>query len=168
MVARRITVLLCAGTILFVPVAPVDARTGHGDRAAARSCPANPRPTPTRDLPPELKAYAAELRPIGEGVLWTVRPRRVPVPTEQGTWVMGKVPWFRLEEGPLTVEGRRIDGDRGTFRADLPPVESYPLDLNLHIGPGFIPSSFEFSSPGCWKLTARLGDSKVVLHVRVG
>jgi hypothetical protein len=42
-------------------------------------------------------------------------------------------------------------------------VESYPLALNAGIGPGFIPSSFEFSTGGCWKVTARLGRSRVVL-----
>jgi len=45
----------------------------------------------------------------------------------------------------------------------MPPVESYPLGINADIGPGFIPSSFEFSSGGCWKVTARLGRSRVVL-----
>jgi hypothetical protein len=52
-------------------------------------------------------------------------------------------------------------------RVDLPPMASYPLDTNPHLGPGFIPSSFDFPSDGCWQLTARLGTSKVVLRLRI-
>ena len=75
--------------------------------------------------------------------------------------------WLLLSEAPLTIEGRRVDGGDGTFHADLPPMTSYPLDLNLHIGPGFIPSNLEFSSAGCWKVIATLGSSRVVLYVNL-
>ncbi len=61
------------------------------------------------------------------------------------------------------MTGRRVDGGSGTFHADIPPVESYPLGLNANIGPGFIPSNLEFSTGGCWKVTAQLGRSRVVL-----
>ena len=163
MLTKAIACVACACALVLVPLTGVAARSSP----SAGACPANPAPTPRRDLPAELQPYGAKLRPFGSGVLWTVQPRNPVRFTESGTWVLRKQPWFRLEEGPLTITGRRVDGAGGTFRADLPPVESYPLDLNLHIGPGFIPSSLEFSSPGCWRVTARLGDSKVVLHVPV-
>ena len=69
--------------------------------------------------------------------------------------------------GQLIIDARPVDGGSGTFRADVPPMEAYPLDMNLHIGPAFIPSSLEFSTSGCWKVTATLGRSKVVLHVNM-
>ena len=84
----------------------------------------------------------------------------------QAGWTNLKWPWFRLDDGQLTIEGRRVDGP-GTFRADIPPMEAYPRDLNLAIGPGFIPSSLGFSAGGCWKVTAKFRDSKVVLYLDV-
>jgi hypothetical protein len=163
MLTRTIAGAVCACALLLAPLSGVAARS----EPSAGACPANPGPTPRRDLPAELQPYGATLRPLGSGALWTVRPGNpVRLPGSRA-WVLRKQPWFRLEEGPLTITGRRVDGSAGTFRADLPAVESYPLDQNLHIGPGFIPSSLEFSRPGCWRVTARLGASRVVLHVPV-
>ena len=73
----------------------------------------------------------------------------------------------QAQPGQLTVTARRVDGGTGTFNADIPPVEAYPLGLNASIGPGFIPSNLEFSTGGCWKVTARLADSRLVLYVDI-
>jgi hypothetical protein len=165
-VTKTSVAVACACALALGLVTPADARRS-GRAVSSRDCASSPEPTPTRDLPAKLQPYGADERFIGDGTLWTVKPRRVVQDPETGTWILGKQPWFRLEEGPLRVDARRVDGGTGTFRARIPRMESYPLDLNLHVGPGFIPSSLEFSSPGCWKVTARLGTSKVVLHVDV-
>jgi hypothetical protein len=111
------------------------------------------------------KALQIVSRPglIGDRTLWTVPLRAPEYGSSTRSWVLGKQAWFRLEDGPVTVTGTRVDGGAGTFHFDMPPVESYPLALNANIGPGFIPSSLEFSTGGCWKVTARLGRSRVVL-----
>ena len=152
---------MCVGVLGLTAVAPGDA--GAGGRRHACVSDAS---TPPGDLPTELRRLGDEHEVIGTGTLWTVEPRTPAPGDEPGTWTLGKQPWFRLEEGELTIKGRRIDGGSGAARVHLPPMESYPLDLNPHIGPGFIPSSFEFPGDGCWQLTARLGTSKVVLRVR--
>jgi hypothetical protein len=109
------------------------------------------------------KALQIVSRPglIGDRTLWTVPLRAPEYGSSTRSWVLGKQAWFRLEDGPVTVTGKRVDGGAGTFRFDMPPVESYPLALNANIGPGFIPSSLEFSTGGCWKVTARLGRSQL-------
>jgi hypothetical protein len=100
---------------------------------------------------------------IGNRTLWTIPLRAPEYGSSTRSWELATQAWFRLEDGPVTVTGKRVDGGAGTFRFDMPPVESYPLALNANIGPGFIPSSLEFSTGGCWKVTARLGRSRVVL-----
>ena len=162
---RGFVILGCAYALVLVSAPASDAR-GLAGGTSPSSCPANPQPTPRRDLPPKLKPYS-DTRLIGERALWTVAPRDPRYVADVGTWTLGKQPWFRLNTRQLTIDGRRVDGRPGTFRADVPPMEAYPLDMNLHIGPGFIPSSLEFSTGGCWKVTATLGRSKVVLHVNI-
>jgi hypothetical protein len=159
---RHALVLLAAACLGVTAVAPGDASAGGRRHACVSDA-----PTPPTSLPPELQGIGADHEVIGAGTLWTVAPRDPAQGDEPGTWTLGKQPWFRLEEGELTIKGRRIDGGSGTVRVHLPAVESYPLDMNLHIGPGFIPSSFDFPGDGCWQLTARLGTSKVVLRLRI-
>jgi hypothetical protein len=130
--------------------------------AAAPSCGPGTKMTPRAELRSPLRIVDREGL-IGDRTLWTVPLRAPEYGSSRKSWVLGKQAWFRLEEGPVTVTGRRVDGGSGTFHFDMPPVESYPLGLNASIGPGFIPSSLEFSSGGCWKVTARLGRSRVVL-----
>ena len=136
--------------------------------AATRSgsCPQAAKPTPRRDLPRALQVVDASGL-IGDCTPWTTprdRPDYVP---GDGGWQWSKQPWFRLENGPVAVSGRRAHGGTGTFHFEMPPVASYPLDLNASIGPGFIPSLLEFSTGGCWKVTGRLGRSRVVLFVDI-
>jgi len=91
-------------------------------------------------------------------------PRPRTFTTGADGWTSVKHPWFRLADGQLAIEGVRVDGGSGTFRADIPAMESYPIWLNQA---GFIPTGLEFSTGGCWKVTARFRDSKVVLYVDV-
>jgi hypothetical protein len=160
-----IVAALCVWSLVLVS-APVsyarDRTTGSGDRV----CKPNPKPTAKRDLPPELKPFS-RYGLIGEGVLWTIAPRQPGYVAGRGIWAMRKQPWLRLDAGELAIGGRRINGRAGGLSVDLPPVDAYPLWLNASLGPGFIPSGFEFSTGGCWKVTARLANSKVVLYVNI-
>ena len=79
-------------------------------------------------------------------------------------WITLKHPWFRLAAGELTIDGSRVGRGPGQFRADVPPMASYPFQMNRA---GFIPSRLEFSTRGCWKVTARFRSSKVVLYLDV-
>jgi hypothetical protein len=157
---------LAAGVCaLVLAAAPPSNARGASDRARTDVCRPNPEPTPRTGLPVKLKPFSG-MRLTGTRTLWTVVDLREPhYVTGQGGWELRKQPWFRLEEGQLTISGRRVDGGSGTFQADLPPMDAYPLDLNPW--PGFIPSSFTFSTGGCWKVTAQLGRSKVALYFDV-
>lgn len=140
---------------------------GSSDAASARpTCGPGTKPTPHGELRKPLQTVSVPSL-IGDRTLWTVPLREPEYGSRSKSWVLGKQAWFRLEEGPVRVTGRRVDGGSGTFNFDMPPVESYPLGLNADIGPGFIPSSLEFSSGGCWKVTARLGRSRVVLFLDI-
>jgi hypothetical protein len=165
MAGARLLGLVACATVLAVASTISDGSWGAVD-APTTSCPSSPRPTPRKDLPEQFKGYR-RLRVFGSGVLWTVPPRKPTYSASNGLWTVKKQAWFRLSDEELTVQAERIDGDGGAFRADLPPMGSYPLDLNLHIGPGFMPSHLEFSAPGCWRVVATLGDSSVVFHVNV-
>jgi hypothetical protein len=143
------------------------ATVGATDAAApAQSCGPGTKLTARADLRDGLRIVDVPGL-IGDRTLWTIPPRTPGYESGTKSWGSRKQAWFRLEEGPLTVTGRRVDGGSGVFHFDMPPVESYPLWLNAGIGPGFIPSSFEFSTGGCWKVTARLGRSRVVLFVDI-
>jgi hypothetical protein len=97
---------------------------------------------------------------VGRGALWVlssaVRRARPGFDVESGDWGL-KFPWFRVEPGALTVEGRRMDGP-GTFHADLPPAGSYPPT-------GFMPSGLSFSNGGCWKITGKLRRTIVIFFI---
>ena len=162
---RSFVILACVWSLVVVSAPAADAGSRAGGTRGS-SCPANPQPTARHDLPPKLKPYS-DTRLIGERALWTIAPRDPRYVGDAGRWMLGKQPWFRLNTRQLIIDARRIDGGSGTFRAEVPPMAAYPLDMNLHIGPGFIPSSLEFSTGGCWKVTATLGRSKVVLHVNI-
>lgn len=66
---------------------------------------------------------------------------------EDGSLEM-KTPWWRLSPGRLSVEGQRLD-------APAPPMRSYIPDG--YAAAGFQPVGLIFPTPGCWKITARLG-----------
>jgi hypothetical protein len=60
-----------------------------------------------------------------------------------------KWPWWRRLTGPLSIEGRRLDGT-------APP-------LGAHIPSGYGPKGFQvsgliFPTEGCWEVTGRVSD----------
>jgi hypothetical protein len=69
-----------------------------------------------------------------------------------------KFGWQRGSTGPLTIEGRRLDGDGPPLRAEVPS--------------GYGPSGFQssyiiFPTPGCWEVTGRVGDASVTFVTKV-
>lgn len=73
-----------------------------------------------------------------------------------------KWPWWRSVPGPLTIEGRRLDGAAGPLRAHVP--QGYGEV-------GFQSTGVLFAGPGCWEVTGRVGDATltfVTLIVKTG
>ena len=64
-----------------------------------------------------------------------------------------KWPWMRGVRGQVKVKGRRLDAKAPRLRADIPPP-SYYGDF------GFTPSYLIFPTPGCWEVTAHVGNRK--------
>lgn len=70
--------------------------------------------------------------------------------------------WWRGLEGALTISGRRLDRPAAPLLASIP--EGYGSG-------GFQASALVFSEPGCWEVTASVGEASlsfVTLVVRVG
>jgi hypothetical protein len=80
--------------------------------------------------------------------------------TEDGALGM-KFGWTRGVRGKLNVTGRRIDGDAPPLRFETGTPG---------IGSGFQASFLIFPTPGCWEVTAQVGDradSKITFVTRV-
>jgi hypothetical protein len=60
-----------------------------------------------------------------------------------------KFGWTRGVPGQIRISGRRLDGDAPPLRAEVPGGYG---DL------GFQASFLIFSTPGCWQVTAQVGD----------
>jgi hypothetical protein len=60
-----------------------------------------------------------------------------------------KFGWTRGVPGKMRISGRRLDGDAPPLRAEVP--DGYG-EL------GFQPTALIFSTPGCWQVTAQVGD----------
>ena len=68
-----------------------------------------------------------------------------------------KVGWFRPAGAELVIEGTRIDGEDGAFRAEVPCC--YPTRFQA--------TGLYFSSDGCWEITASAADSRLSFVVWV-
>jgi hypothetical protein len=74
-----------------------------------------------------------------------------------------KFGWTRGIRGKLSVTGHRID-------ADAPPLRFETNQVNDANSTGFQASFLIFSTPGCWEVTAQIGDredSKITFVTRV-
>ena len=72
-----------------------------------------------------------------------------------------KWPWWRGVRGHVAVHGRSLDGSPGSVRAAIQPYGDT----------GFQPSALVFPGPGCWEVSATVGEttlSFVVLVDKVG
>jgi hypothetical protein len=63
-----------------------------------------------------------------------------------------KFPWWRVRSGRLRIEGRRLDGGSIPLRAEIP---------HGYGDSGFQATALIFPRPGCWEVTARLGDARL-------
>jgi hypothetical protein len=66
--------------------------------------------------------------------------------------------WLLATAGPLTVSGKRLDGETSALRSDIPTG---------FVGRGFQPSYLIFPTPGCWQITARANGSELTFVTRV-
>ena len=73
-----------------------------------------------------------------------------------------KFGWLRGVPGQLKIEGRRLDAPAPPLRAEIP---------NGYEDSGFQATYLIFSTPGCWEVTARVGDASltfVTMVVKIG
>ncbi len=106
----------------------------------------SPQPQQTR----RLHSYGNRLLSVGpfglgQNGVTTGRPE----PTIAVGWLHAKVSWMRAAKGQLKIAGNRIDGE-------APPLQVRIPDGYDEIG--FQPSGLLFSTPGCWRITAQIGD----------
>lgn len=69
-----------------------------------------------------------------------------------------KYMWWRLQNGQLTIEGRRLDAAAPPLRARIP--DGYG-DI------GFQATGLIFPTTGCWEVTGRVGDGSLTFVVLV-
>ena len=69
-----------------------------------------------------------------------------------------KYMWWRLRNGQLTIQGHRLDDTAPPLRASIP--DGYG-DI------GFQATSLIFPTPGCWEVTASVGDGSISFVVDV-
>lgn len=95
----------------------------------------------------------------GKEVLWVSLPDPSYHPEKGPDGYSMKVGWWRLAEGPLTVEATRVGS--GTTATMVPHIPSgYGLT-------GFQASGLNFSETGCWHVTATLAGTDIDFHLRV-
>jgi len=65
--------------------------------------------------------------------------------------------WWRGVDGALLISGHRLDGDAPPLRASIP--DGYG-------NRGFQASALIFPTPGCWEVTARVGEASLTFVTR--
>lgn len=149
MTARGVVIAaaLTAATALTIAAGSgAESRLETGVRERAAEC----RETPVSPVPPNAWMGTLATHWRRQGTLWMGYTRAdrafVARPTGQ------KIPWFRSKGsrwGRLRVSGSRIDGDAPPLQVHIPA--DYPFRE------GFQSSALTFSTPGCWKIVARVG-----------
>jgi len=69
-----------------------------------------------------------------------------------------KFGWWRRLNGPLTLEGRRVDSDAPAMRSSI------PSGYGEH---GFQSTALIFPTPGCWQVTGRVAGGSLTFVVLV-
>ena len=72
--------------------------------------------------------------------------------------IRAKQGWWRGAAGTLVITGRRLDAQAPPLRADIPSGYGHR---------GFVPAALTFSTPGCWKVTGKVGGARLTYVVRV-
>jgi hypothetical protein len=110
-------------------------------------------------------SYGNALLSVGPFGLWpegtiVFKPGGAGSVTPDGALSM-KFGWTRGVPGKLNVTGRRLDAEAPPLRIDIPCCYG---------ATGFQASALIFSTPGCWEVTAQIGDradSKLTFVTRV-
>ena len=63
-----------------------------------------------------------------------------------------RIEWWRGVRGELTITGRRLDEPAPPLQAEIP--DGYGLE-------GFHASGIIFPTPGCWEITAQMGETRL-------
>jgi hypothetical protein len=125
-------------------------------------CSIRPKAVAQRRVPSDVRTWAHHQRVIGGGALWAVRSGVEQAPKFDATAGMytTKVGWYlRPAIGDVPqINGRGLDGE-GTFHADANPATD--------ASGTWVASDLQFSSPGCWEVTARYRSSKLRFHIDV-
>lgn len=111
---------------------------------------------------PELGSYGNGRLSVGPFGLWkdgtvVFKPGGAGFVTQDGSLGM-KFGWRRGVRGRLTISGRRLDAPAMPLRAQIP--DGYG-DF------GFQATYLIFSTPGCWEVTARVGDAALTFVTNV-
>jgi hypothetical protein len=78
--------------------------------------------------------------------------------TEPDGSIRAKLGWWRAIEGPLTVDGVRLDASVPALRATIP---------SGYGSSGFQPTELTFPTEGCWQIVGRVGDASLEFVVQV-
>ena len=111
------------------------------------------------------RSYGNALLSVGPFGLWengtvVFKPGAAGFQTQDGALGM-KFGWTRGIRGKLNVKGRRIDADAPPLRFETGTPDS---------DSGFLASYLIFPTPGCWEVTAQIGDrpdSRITFVTRV-
>jgi hypothetical protein len=101
---------------------------------------------------------------FGNDSLYTILGSKIAFKPGGAGWVLAdgslsmKYMWWGLHNGQLTIEGHRLDDTAPPLRASIP--DGYG-DI------GFQATSLIFPTPGCWEVTASVGDSSISFVVDV-
>jgi hypothetical protein len=130
---------------------------------------------PNHNAPPAAVLAAAQIPPpalaqpstlIGNGAIWTMLWPEGTVTFRKGGagfiepdgGLKMKFLWMLASDGPLSVSGRRLDGDAGPLRSELAAGFT---------GAHFQPSYLIFPTQGCWEVTAKANDSELTFVTKV-
>jgi hypothetical protein len=114
---------------------------------------------PTDQVPSDVAKWASDAPVVGGGELWAVRSiLSGPVMHDSDVYRM-KVSWLTRPFGIPMFSARRLDG-AGTFHGNG----------NQAIDPRgeWVASTLEFSTPGCWEVTARFDNATITYRVLIG
>ncbi|MCI0560746.1 MAG: hypothetical protein MN733_19860 [Nitrososphaera sp.] len=92
--------------------------------------------------------------------MWTILPTngKLLITPEVDGSLREKFPWWRAVQGRLTIQGQRLDAPAEPLLAYIP--EGYG-------DTGFQASGLIFPSEGCWEVTGKAGDAKLMFVVEV-
>jgi hypothetical protein len=151
-----------AGLLLMSVSAPAEVLVGPATCAAT---------APNQNVPPQAvlsKAVIPRADPLrhGNDAIWTALWPDGTVVFKKGGpgFVLAdgslkmKFLWLLAGDGPLTVSGRRLDGE-------APPLTAQMSDGFR--GRGFQPSYLIFPTVGCWEVTARANGSTLTFVTAV-